>query len=203
VSFENVTFGYSDDAAIFKNTSFSVEKGGITAIAGTSGCGKSTALKLMLGLYKADGGQISLSSENITYVPQDCCLLPVSIRENVLGGLPLDDEKLRGACENAGIYSFIQSLSDGFDSVLTESAANVSGGQKQRLAMARAFYRNADILLLDEATSALDPITEQAVLEAFRRYIKDYGKTAVVVAHRQAVLEMSDRIITLGREGTG
>ena len=198
VSFENVNFGYNDDTAIFENSTFAIEKGCITAIAGASGCGKSTALKLMLELYTPDNGRIILSSANITYVPQDCCLLPVSIGENVRGGLPLDEERLNTACENAGIYSFIQSLPDGFDTVLTESAANVSGGQKQRIAMARAFYRDADILLLDEATSALDPVTEQAILESFESYIKNNGKTAIVVAHRQAVLDMSDRIITLG-----
>ena len=200
VGFENVTFGYSDDVPIFENSTFTIEEGCITAIAGPSGCGKSTALKLMLGLYAPDNGRIVLSSESITYVPQDCYLLPVSISENVLGGLPLDEQRLYTACENAGIYSFIQSLPDGFDTVLTESAANVSGGQKQRIAMARAFYRDADVLLLDEATSALDPVTEQAILEMFKSYIKNNGKTAIVVAHRQAVLDMSDRILALGNE---
>jgi len=221
-TFRNVSFGYGDDGGVgergdgidgggesarngdskvFNAASFSIEKGLITAIAGPSGCGKSTALKLMLGLYKPDSGVVSLSSENITYVPQDCYLLPVSIRENILGGLPLDEKRLQTACQNAGIIEFINSLPDGFDSILAESAANVSGGQKQRLAMARAFYRDADILLLDEATSALDPVTESAVLESFRRYIKENGKTAVVVAHRKSVLEMSDRIITLGNGG--
>ena len=214
VCFSGVTFNYSDDKSdpadeknegdksnetgrVFDNLSFSIEKGGITAIAGPSGCGKSTALKLMLGLYSPESGDISLSSENITYVPQDCHLLPVTIRENITAGLPSDDEKLRRACEKAGIYDFINELPDGFDSVLVESASNVSGGQKQRIAMARAFYRDADILLLDEATSALDPVTEQAVLEAFKRYISENNKTAVVVAHRQSVLDMSDRIIYL------
>ena len=198
--FENVIFGYSDDATGFEDMSLAFEKGCITAIAGPSGCGKSTALKLMLGLYAPDNGRIVLSSASITYVPQDCCLLPVSISENVLGGLPLDEQRLNAACENAGIYSFIQSLPEKLDTVLTEAAANVSGGQKQRIAMARAFYRDADILLLDEATSALDPVTEQAILESFMRYIKSNGKTAVVVAHRQAVLDMSDRIVALGNE---
>jgi len=216
VHFNEVTFSYddnvSDDIAgddtstgddknerlyVFDKTSFTIDKNGITAIAGPSGCGKSTALKLMLGLYKPDSGDITLSSKNITYVPQDCHLLPVSIRENITAGLESDDEKLKKACKNAGIYDFITALPDGFDSILIESAANISGGQKQRLAMARAFYRNADILLLDEATSALDPVTELAVLESFRSYINDNNKTAIVVAHRQAVLDMSDRVITL------
>ena len=200
ISFENVFFGYSDDAAVLENLSFSVEKGCITAIAGPSGCGKSTALKLMLELYSPDDGRITLFSDSLTYVPQDCYLLPVSISENILCGSSMDTERLNNACENAGILSFIQSLPDGFDTVLTESAANVSGGQKQRIAMARAFYRDTDILLLDEATSALDPVTEQAILESFKSYIKNNGKTAVVVAHRQAVLDLSDRIITLGNE---
>ena len=201
VSFDNVSFGYGDGTRVFDKASFVIDKENITAIAGQSGCGKSTALKLMLGLYTPDGGQISLSSANITYVPQDCYLLPVSIRDNIVAGLPMDEEKLKASCESAGIYEFVQELPDGLNAILTESAANVSGGQKQRLAMARAFYRDADLLLLDEATSALDPVTEQAVLESFRRYIKDNGKTAVVVAHRQAVLDMSDRIITLQKEG--
>ena len=211
VHFNEVTFSYDDNAGddtgtgddinerlyVFNKTSFTIDKNGITAIAGPSGCGKSTALKLILGLYQPDSGEVTLSSGNITYVPQDCHLLPVSIRENITAGLDSDDEKLKKACENAGIYDFIAALPEGFDSILVESAANVSGGQKQRLAMARAFYRNADILLLDEATSALDPVTELAVLESFRSYINDNNKTAIVVAHRQAVLDMSDRVITL------
>ena len=200
VCFSDVSFSYdmsSDADKVFSGISFSVDKGGITAIAGLSGCGKSTALKLMLGLYSPDSGKVVLSTDNITYVPQDCHLLPVSIRDNITAGLPQDEKKLQSACENAGIYDFISELPDGFDSELVESAANVSGGQKQRIAMARAFYRDADILLLDEATSALDPVTEQAVLEAFKHYITENGKTAVVVAHRQAVLDMADEVITL------
>jgi ABC-type bacteriocin/lantibiotic exporter with double-glycine peptidase domain len=186
---------------ILEGVSFAVEKGSVAAITGPSGCGKSTVLKLLLGLYRPNGGKISLSSSSITYLPQDCYLLPVSIRENIIGDLPLDEGKLREACENAGIYTFIISLPEGFDSVLSESAANISGGQKQRIAMARAFYRDADVLLFDEATSALDPATEQAVLEAFRKYVKRGGKSALVIAHRQSVLDMSDQVITLAKGG--
>jgi len=201
VSFQDVTFGYEDDNPVFDKTSFEVKPGSITAIAGPSGCGKSTALKLMLGLYKPDNGQILLSSKNITYVPQDCQLLPVTLSENITAGLPPDDQKLKQACENAGILGFIQSLADGFDTVLAESAANVSGGQKQRIAMARAFYRDADILLFDEATSALDSDTEQDVLASFSRYIKVNGKTAIVVAHRASVLDISDQVVTFAAQG--
>jgi len=201
VIFDNVSFGYGEGENIFESATFSVEKGTVTAMAGPSGCGKSTALKLMLGLYEPDEGRVALSSANVTYVPQDCCLLPVTIQENIVCGLPLDEAKLLLACENAGICDFVQSLPEGLESVLAESAANVSGGQKQRIAMARAFYRDADTLLLDEATSALDPATEKGVLEAFHHYVKSNGKTAVVVAHRQTVLDMADRVIFLAKGG--
>ncbi|MCL2544627.1 MAG: ABC transporter transmembrane domain-containing protein [Clostridia bacterium] len=202
VVFDGATFGYdAEGAKTLEGATFAIEAGTITAIAGASGSGKSTALKLMLGLYEPDAGSVTLSTANVSYVPQDCHLLPISIKENIVCGLPFEEERLRLACENAGIYDFIRSLPEGFDAVLAESAANVSGGQRQRIAMARAFYRDAGILLFDEATSALDPATEKAVLEAFHRYVKANGKTAVLVAHRQSVLDMSDRVITLAKGG--
>jgi ABC-type bacteriocin/lantibiotic exporter with double-glycine peptidase domain len=202
IQFKSVAFGYTEESNAIHNLSFTVEKGTITAISGPSGCGKSTVLKLMLGLYQADEGQISLSSTNLTYVPQDCHLLPISIKDNIICGLEYDESKLRAACENAGILKFIQGLPEGFNAVLNESAANISGGQKQRIAMARAFYRDADILLLDEATSALDAATEAEVLAAFTGYVKTNRKTAVVVAHRQSLLDISDRVITLGGQNS-
>lgn len=197
-SLNEVTFEYVADTKVLSKCTFKAKKGKITAIMGASGCGKSTILKLLLGLYKHDGGQITLSSDNITYVPQDCHLLPVSIRESILAGLSLNNEKLDAACENAGILDFIKSLPDGYDSVLTESAANISGGQKQRIALARAFYHDADILLFDEATSSLDMETERSVLAALRKYITETQKTAIVVAHRQAVQDVADEVFNLG-----
>jgi ABC-type bacteriocin/lantibiotic exporter with double-glycine peptidase domain len=195
--FNEVTFGYVEEAKVLSKLSFRAKKGKITAITGASGCGKSTILKLLLGLYKHDSGEIALSSDSITYVPQDCHLLPMSIRDNILAGLPLDEDKLNTACENAGILCFIKDLPDGFDSVLSESAANISGGQKQRLALARAFYHDADILLFDEATSSLDMETERSVLEALRNYITETQKAAIIVAHRHAVQEVADETFNL------
>jgi len=200
IVFGSVTFGYSDEAKVLNGVSFTVERGSVTAITGTSGSGKSTILKLILGLYAPESGQILLSSPGVSYVPQECTLLPVSIRENIICDQPADETKLRVSCENAGIYSFITGLPEGFDTVLAESAANVSGGQKQRIAMARAFYRDADILLFDEATSALDPDTEKAILDTFRQHVKTSGKTALTVAHRQSVIELSDCVIQLGKD---
>lgn len=200
VSFNDVSFCYAEDAEVVSKLSFQAENGRITAIIGASGCGKSTVLKLLLGLYKQDDGEITVSSNNITYVPQDCHLLPVSIRENILAGLSLDNDKLIAACKNAGILGFIEELSDGFDSVLTESAANISGGQKQRIALARAFYVDADILLFDEATSSLDIETERSILNALSKYVNETQKTAIVVAHRQAVQDVADKVLNLDDE---
>jgi len=199
IAFENVTFGYNDEVKALDGISFTVEKGSLTAVTGASGSGKSTLLKLILGLYAPDSGKILLSSQSVSYVPQECTLLPVSIRENILCDQPADETKIRVSCENAGIYSFIAGLPEGFDTVLAESAANVSGGQKQRIAMARAFYRDADILLFDEATSALDPDTEKAILDTFQQYVKASGKTALAVAHRQSVIDLSDHVLKLGK----
>ena len=199
VIFDDVHFKYSGDegSQVFAGVSFNIKKGSITAISGRSGCGKSTALKLMLSLYNPNSGNISITSERVTYVPQDCYLLPITIKENIICNLPYDEERFRDACENAGIFDFISSLPNQADTILDESAANVSGGQKQRIALARAFYYDADLLLLDEATSALDPTTEKSVLDAFSRYVKENDKTAIAVAHRQSVLDISDYTITL------
>ena len=197
VRFDGVSFGYGDEDTVLDALSFSIEKGRHTAIAGQSGCGKSTVLKLLMGLYTPREGQIVINSDKVAYVPQDCYLFPVSIRQNIVCDLPEDEARLRAACENAGIYDFICGLPQGFDTVLHESAANISGGQKQRIAMARAFYRDADILLLDEATSALDAETERRILEAFDAYVKANGKTAVVISHRESVLGGADKMIRL------
>jgi ABC-type multidrug transport system fused ATPase/permease subunit len=102
---------------------------------------------------------------------------------------------LEEACQNAGIMSFIKSLPNGFSTVLSESAENVSGGQRQRLAIARAFYKDAPFVLFDEATSALDPITEGEILETVGRLTE--GRTILAVAHRKKVIESCDRVIVM------
>ncbi|MCL2342797.1 MAG: ABC transporter ATP-binding protein/permease [Firmicutes bacterium] len=198
--FEGVSFSYTDGKKALDNLSLSIEKGKITALTGPSGCGKSTILKLLLGLYAPDSGALKVL-EKRAYVPQDSYLLPVSIRENILGDLPYDEKRLREACQSAGILKFIETLPEGFDTVLSETAANISGGQKQRIAIARAFYQDADLLLLDESTSALDPETEALVLKAFGDYVKQNGKTAVVVAHRRAVMALADMTVRLAEGG--
>jgi ABC-type multidrug transport system fused ATPase/permease subunit len=199
-AFRNVSFGYSAGNKVIDNLSLNIEKGKITALAGESGCGKSTAIKLMLGLYSPDGGSICALPRK-SYVPQDSYLFPISVKENILCGMPFDEPRFISACQSAGIWDFISGLPEGYETALAESAANVSGGQKQRIAIARAFYQDADLLLLDESTSALDPATEQLVLQAFCAYVKNAGKTAVVVAHRQAVVDLADNVVELAKGG--
>ena len=204
ITFHDVVFGYTAEKQVLQSLSFEIPQGKKVAIVGSSGCGKSTILKLLLALYTPGSGRIDVMGDALTpeslrhfmaYVPQDSFLLPASIQENIVGNMPFDQKKLERVCADAGILSFIQSLPDGWNTILSESSENISGGQRQRIAMARAFYRDAPIILLDEATSALDPVTEKAVLDSF--YASAEGKTALVVAHRAAAVSSCDWIIVL------
>jgi len=210
LSFNNVTFAYGDGADVLHGVSFSIPVGGRVALIGGSGSGKSTILKLMLGLYEPKGGNINVLGEDTTgiskfnlrerfaYVPQDSFLFPESISENITGkkNLSKDEQlKLEKACSDAGILEFINTLPDKFNAVLTESAENVSGGQRQRIAIARALYKDAPIILFDEATSALDPGTEAAILQTLENAVT--GKTLIMVAHRASAKAFCDTVITL------
>jgi len=212
---ENLTFSYSrttsdeEDAPLaLDNVNFTITKGSRVAFVGGSGSGKSTVLKLLLGLYSPNSGklnvlgnsmdEISLGSlrDTLAYVPQDSFLFPESIGANITGEAEFSDmPRLEKACKDAGIYDFVQTLPDKFNATLNESAENISGGQKQRIALARAFYRNAPIILFDEATSALDPATETAILENFDTMTQ--GKTVIMVAHRLKAISFCDTIIVM------
>ena len=211
VSFNDVSFRYGDGINAVEGITFCLPRGAKAAIIGSSGSGKSTLTKLLLSLYEPQSGEIELFGANtrnlgrenvlshISYVPQDSFMFPESIKDNIISGMPYDETRLEKACREAEILSFISGLPLKFDTVLSESGENVSGGQKQRIAMARAFYRDADIVVLDESTSALDPATEKAVLDTFYRSVGEHGKTAVVVAHREAAIAPCDIVIRLER----
>jgi ABC-type multidrug transport system fused ATPase/permease subunit len=205
INLNNVSFAYSEETPVLKNISIEIKKGSRVAIVGPSGSGKSTVLKLLLGLYEPTAGKVYLEGadtasvpvnilrERISYVPQDSFMFPETIRENLSAGSTEDE--LRRACENAGILRFIQEQPQKFETVLSESAENISGGQRQRLAIARAYLQNAPVVLFDEATAALDPLTEADVLRAFKETTT--GKTVVMVAHRPAAVEACERVIML------
>jgi ABC-type bacteriocin/lantibiotic exporter with double-glycine peptidase domain len=214
VDVNNLNFAYSDDesdeepALTLDNVSFQIPKGSKVAIVGGSGSGKSTVLKLLMGLYSPLGGDIlvagantkdvSLKSlrETYAYVPQDSFLSPDSILENITGTSDaVDMPRLEKICKEAGVLEFIKALPEGFNSTLTESSGNVSGGQKQRIAIARALYCNAPIVLFDEATSALDPLTEAEILRCLGSISKE--KTVIMVAHRLSSIDSCDIIIVM------
>ena len=212
ISAKHLSFAYpggteeDPPAPVLDDVSFQITKGSRVAFVGGSGSGKSTVLKLLLGLYQPGGGEISIMGTNtarlslealrnaFAYVPQDSFLFPESIGQNITGG-EMDIPRLEKACRDAGILDFINSLTNRFDAELNESAENISGGQKQRIALARAFYRDAPIILFDEATSALDPSTEAAILKSFDSLSRD--KTVVMVAHRVKAIEFCDTIIVM------
>ncbi|MCL2362999.1 MAG: ABC transporter ATP-binding protein/permease [Defluviitaleaceae bacterium] len=213
VAMENLTFSYVEDEEVpptLNEVSFEIKKGSRVAFIGGSGSGKSTILKLLMGLYTQRSGNIKLLGHNASdiclralresfaYVPQDSFLFPETIAQNITGEKDITDEKrLTTACRNAGIMDFIESLPNGFDSELGESAENISGGQKQRIALARAFYKDAPIILFDEATSALDPATESEILTTFDSHTQD--KTVVMVAHRLRAIGFCDIIAVLDK----
>ena len=228
ISMENVKFSYSqsdeqqvalsdeqqldpsDERQLALNgVSFEIKKGSRTVFVGSSGSGKSTIMKLLLGLYTpqegsitvmgSDSKEVSLSSlrDVFSYVPQDNFLFPEPIFSNITGESTISDmAKLEKTCRDAGIHEFIQSLPEGYNTVLSESAENISGGQKQRIALARAFYRDAPIILFDEATSALDPSTEAAFLKSFSNALTG-DKTVIMIAHRLKAINFCDTVILI------
>jgi ABC-type multidrug transport system fused ATPase/permease subunit len=193
---------------VLEDVNLSIKAGSKMAIVGGSGSGKSTMLKLLLGLYEPTKGEIAINNKATTtytkadlrnifaYVPQDSFLFPESIGKNItLENEIADMARLEKACAEAGILDFINSLPDGLNSILTEGADNISGGQRQRIAMARAFYKNAPVILFDEATSSLDPATEAAILSSFANVAA--GKTVIMVAHRPMAIAACDVIIVM------
>lgn len=201
IEVENVAFAY-DDELVLQNCDFTLNRGGITAIMGESGCGKSTFFKLLLGLYEPSGGSIKINGECtvnastrglFSYVPQGNMILSGTIRENItMCDDTVSEEDLCRVAKAACIYEHIASLPDGFDTVLSERGAGLSEGQIQRISIARALLTDAPILLLDEATSALDEATETSVLANIRSLT---DKTVLFITHRNTSVSVCDHII--------
>lgn len=198
---ENLNFSYDRDT-ILKDAAFALPKGAFAVITGPSGIGKSTLLKLMLGVFQPDSGQLYLEGENVrvplnrstrklfAYVPQGNLLLSGTLRENLTITHPeANEEEIRQALYVSAMEDYLPQLPEGLDTVLGESGAGLSEGQAQRLAIARAILSGAPILLLDEITSALDGETERMVLERIRD-LPD--RTCIAVTHRPAALEIAD-----------
>ncbi|MEK7663486.1 MAG: ATP-binding cassette domain-containing protein, partial [Actinomycetota bacterium] len=208
VSFDSVNFGYSPEMNILNDVSFTVPAGTMTAIVGASGSGKSTIIRLLLGLETPDSGTVlydgqALSSldrsavlSQMGIVPQESALIPGSILENILASAPGSAEAdAWRAAERAGIAQDIREMPMGMQTVISDGASTFSGGQKQRLMIARALVREPRILILDEATSALDNHTQNIVSES----IEKLGSTRIVVAHRLSTIRNADHIIVLDK----
>lgn len=205
----NLTFGYEGtEEKVLENYSASFAKGSCTAVTGTSGRGKSTLAKLILGFYPPETGEIYLEGksmgeigiaafrENIAYVPQEPYLYNVSIAENIRYGRPeAGREEIVAAAKAAHAHEFIMKQEHGYDTVAGERGAKLSGGEKQRIAIARAILKDAPILLMDEATSALDNESEYLVQEAIRKLKGE--RTVLMIAHRPSTIETADVIVKM------
>ncbi|KAI9840707.1 MAG: Iron-sulfur clusters transporter atm1, mitochondrial [Thelocarpon superellum] len=210
IKFENVTFGYHPDRQILKNLSMTIPAGKKVAIVGPSGCGKSTVLRLLFRFYDVQGGrilvdgqdirQVSLESlrKTIGVVPQDTPLFNNTIEHNIrYGDLTAPPEAVRAAAERAQIHEIVSNLPQGYDTMVGERGMMISGGEKQRLAVARLILKDPPLLFFDEATSALDTYTEQSLLQNINSILKEKRRTSVFVAHRLRTIFDSDQIIVL------
>ncbi|MEU2712150.1 thiol reductant ABC exporter subunit CydD [Streptomyces sp. NPDC007205] len=210
---DEVTVHYPDrPAPALRNVSLTVRPGEHVALVGPSGAGKSTLLSLLLGFTAPGSGRVTADGTDladldpdawhtqVAWVPQRPHLFAVSVADNIRLGRPdAGDAEVRAAARAASADRFIEELPDGYDTVLGEHGAGLSAGQRQRIALARAFLKDAPVLLLDEPTAHLDPESEAAVTRATVELMR--GRTAVVVAHRTSLLPHADRIITVRAGG--
>jgi ATP-binding cassette subfamily C protein len=204
----NVTFQYAGRAKLLDDFSITIPGGQVVALIGKSGCGKSTLSKLIAGLYPLQSGNIRLSTYNlqdlsldvlrqqVVLVPQTAHFWSLSIVENFRLAYPhITFEEIVNACQLTGADEFISQLPDKYQTILGEFGANLSGGQLQRLAIARAIVTNPPLLILDESTGALDPLSEKQVLEQVLR--SRQGKTTILISHRPRVISEADWIVLL------
>ena len=196
IELDQVSFSYGGRKVVNQVT-LAVPKGKHVGIVGESGCGKSTLLKLLSGLYAPTEGTIKIS-KSVSIVMQTPQLLPMTILENITLGREYPKEWIRHVVNLSCLDQWVASLRDGLNTYLGDRGGALSGGQAQRIAIARAVCKNSEVILLDEPTSALDHETEKFVLEALRRATK--GKTVIHVTHQRSHLEAYDSIYQM-REG--
>ena len=208
VVFDKVAFAYDPARPILKSVSFVIEQGTTTAVVGSSGAGKSTLARLLFRFYDVSGGSISVNGSDIRkltqaslhdaigVVPQDTVLFNETLRYNIDYGKPGSTQaQIEAVAEAAQLQSFIASLPKGYESNVGERGLKLSGGEKQRVALARMLLKNPPIVILDEATSALDSRNEQAVQAALDNASK--GRTTMVIAHRLSTIVNADQILVM------
>jgi len=208
VVFDNVSFGYKSYLPVLNNISIHVKPGEMIGLVGHSGSGKSTLISLLMRFYDADSGKITIDGVDIKDIDQDdfrrqigvvlqeTFLFTGTIRDNIAFSKPdATDEEIIAAAKIANAHDFIIKMPDGYNTMIGEKGQTLSGGEKQRIAIARAIIHNPKILILDEATSSLDTDTEALVQEALARLVKN--RTTFAIAHRLATLKNADRLLVL------
>lgn len=208
VSFVNLSFAYRADAPVITNFSLELPAGQSLAIVGATGSGKSTLVKILSKMYDGWTGDISIDGHSLrrlsgpelrkalALVPQDIAIFQESVAFNIgLGDPSLDRAAIQAAAGYVGADRFIEKLPEGYDTILREGGDNLSQGQRQLLAFARAVVRDPKIIILDEATSSVDPTSEAAIQQAIDKLF--YGRTLLVIAHRLSTIQKCDRILVL------
>ena len=211
VAFDRVDFGYGDGELIVSDLSLNVPKGGMIAIVGHSGAGKSTILRLLMRLYRPTRGEILVNGVSLSeiaaetlwprvgYVSQETPLFRGTVLENIMIADPEATlPQVVAAAQAASASAFIENLPDGFDTMIDSGGGSLSGGERQRIALARVFLKKPSLLILDEATSQLDTLTESAIRSAVNR-LRESGCTVIVVAHRLATVQDADMIYVLSK----
>lgn len=208
VHFENVSFSYNDDRDILNNITFSIPPGSKLGVVGASGAGKSTLARLLFRFYEVKSGKILIDDQEISevsqeslrkaigIVPQDTVLFNDTIYYNIQYARPhASRDEVINAAKMANLHNFIESLPEGYETLVGERGLKLSGGEKQRVAIARVILKNAPILVFDEATSSLDSQSEKAILESLKEISEHH--TTLVIAHRLSTIVDADRIIVL------
>jgi ATP-binding cassette subfamily B protein len=209
IHFKNVSFRYGSRQQVFSELSLTIQKGKITAIIGESGCGKTTLLSLLQNIYPIQSGIIEIGNYDLKHisnsslrkivatVPQQIDLFAGTIIENVaLGDFEPDMKRIIEISKSLKISDFVEKLPNGYNTFLGEHGVSLSGGEKQRIAIARALYKQPEILILDEATSALDSFSESIVRKTLH-VLRNSGKTIIIITHRLSSINEADMIYLL------